>query len=347
MAVYSANVQEAAATGVFRLVGGGYSFGAFASGPFSGLGDENRYVSSDLFSTNTVVNSSFADSALAVSPVVRLVNNIFGITVPESGAAVDQNNSAVTFVSQVDDAVTAKDENVVFLTVNRDIGETVTASYANSSIPTYSANIIEAAQVIRVQRLIGLGFSTGGFASGPYSGLGDGFSEFGGDIFSANINVNKAFSELVRASSTFIGRTIFPASFDDASVISLQTTIFLTVDRDIAESATGTYVNSSIPEYAVSFQDTVTGSVQGSTLVEFGVSTSDIALALDAPFSNFTVNAAVIDTVSGLDRPFTQYITRPVVADMAQATDISTVRLQWENIDTFDPTVWTLINTNE
>lgn len=230
-------------------------------------------------------------------------------------------------------------------------GNVFDTSSVSQETVTAAAELISAiqeqAKVERIERYVGFGFATGGFASGSFAGLGDGTSFYGGSIFSANIEVDYAFSEGAAVGDQAVGNPNFAVSFDAAAAVSDEVGAIPEYPGVLSEGAAAEDVVSSIPTYLVRIEEVTTASTTAATLVELGSIVSEVVAGTDIPTSLFVVNSAVSETASPLDRPFAQYTTRPVVVNMAQATDTTEARLQWENINTFETTNWQLINTIE
>lgn len=292
---------------------------AFAAESFSTLPDGTV--------TGSIFASAFSESSSGVDNTVCQVA-AFGITIAESAAVLDTDFAARVFLASVF-------ENLAVAQID------------TASTPTYPCQIIEFAKVERLEREIGFGFSTGSFASGSFAGLGDGTTFYGGSVFSASIEVSYAFSEGATATEQQSNSVVFPASFNAAVALTDSVGAIPEYPGALSEAATAEEVVSSIPTYPASFSDAATASTTESTLVELGSVITEVATGLGTPASLFVVNSAVSETASPLDSPFTQYVTRPVVVNMAQATDTTEARLQWENINTFETTNWKLINTIE
>lgn len=291
---------------------------AFAAESFSALPDGTV--------TGSVYASEFVDNASSDGEVSSLA--AFLGTVSNGGAIADIDFAARVFLASVFE--------------NLAVAQTDTAGSTN-----FAALVNEAAKVERVERYVGFGFATGGFASGSFAGLGDGTSFYGGSVFSANIEVSYAFSEGVTATDQRAASVIFPASFDAAAAVSDEVGAIPEYPGVLSEGATAEEVVSSIPTYLVRIEEVTTASTTAFTLVELRSIVSEVVIGTETPTSLFIVNAAVTDAVVQTDRPFAQYVTRPVVVNMAQATDTTEARLQWENINTFETTNWKLINTIE
>ena len=206
---------------------------------------------------------------------------------------------------------------------------------------------VQESAIFAERRFVGYGFSAGSFASGAFSALGEESILTSGAVASATIEFTYAFSEGASALFSVRSGPEYTGDIAESATASDQTSSIPTYPTAFSDSATGTSIFSNIPTYLCRIEDVASGSVTDSSLVELIANVLETAVPVDRLTTNFTVNSAVSEVIVLTDRPFTQYITRPVFVDMAQATDRTEARLQWENINTFETADWTLIDTNK
>lgn len=121
---FTASVVEAARAVTIRQVGGGFASGAFASGPYSALGDLTFEISADVLTTNIIGFQTMDEGAILIDTPTNT-----GVL----PASVVQNADMI-------------DENGMFLTVNRSVAEAAGGDDVVSSIPEYSGRVEEAAE---------------------------------------------------------------------------------------------------------------------------------------------------------------------------------------------------------
>lgn len=288
---------------------------------------------------------AYAASSFTALPDGTVTGTAYASSLSDSSTSSDFAASLVVVNSAVSEISAGTDAILALKTVDAQVNEVANAiNDLFSSILTYPVSVQEQVKVQRVD-VLGFGFSTGSFASGPFDALGYGIALFPGDTFSTTIVGSYTLSENVTISDPVVANINVPVSFSATSTISDSVGATPEYPASLSESATGSEEFSSISTYLCRIEEIGTASTTESTLAELGSVISELVIGTDTPTSLFVVNAAVSEQVNSLDRPFAQYITSPVAVDMAQAIDTISVRLQWENIDTSETLDWTLIKT--
>lgn len=308
-----------------RYVGAGYASGAFASGPFSGLGDEFREFSGDFVTLNFIYSVAMQ---------------------PEGARGSDSLSNTAVQDAAVEVGAEAQDQTGVFLTVNRSVAESAEATDQTSSIPTYLGSIQEQARTATL-REVGGGYSSGAFASGAFSALGDESRLVSGDAMSSRIIANDIMQEGVNITDTPTNNAIQDAAFDAAAAMSAINGMFLTVNRSVSESGSVTDQNSSIPTYLGRIQEQAEGVDETVAVANFAATIADNAVPLDVTFNNVVYKSLASNKVTANDKLFSQLVVTIPITEAALITDPLTARKQWEPINTFEVTDWILVNTSK
>lgn len=325
LAVLNPVVNEAAAFTIAREVGGGgFAVGAMSEEPFSGFEVTTIQVSGDQPFANIVTSLSTQDSA----------------------GGVDAPLGNVDFATAFTDSASGAD----------------TAEY----YVAFPVLVSESAEFAVYREIGGGGFSVYSVSEEPFSGFETSVVRISGDHAASLVNVNSASTDTAsQADSLFTnanltfgvqesvaviadtvrGLATFQTTADESGQAADQNNYFVAFPTAFSDSASGSDVNSASQGFAVSTSDTASGSMQTSSLASFGGVASERAVARDAPSSNFTVNSAFAETARVLDTARANVTVSSLVVELVSAVDETSMRLQWELIDTFEASDWVLINT--
>ena len=345
MPTYDAQVAESAGFRVLRDMGGGFSEGAFSFGGFSAFGSYETVISSDLSTSNIDVSYQIREEA-------DLRHSVFGFA--------DQQFAFADGASGLDQMVGNAQTTSAFF----DVASVSEMAFRTIDIPV---DVFESAR-FRSYRDTRGGISSGAFADGGYSSLGDYESSYGGDTIYNLIDGSGRFSDTAGASQTNGIVLLIPRMVDETSKIteSTRNTAELTfsimpqsaVVFDLARSKFDALVDvigsvgavetlSVTPIYPGSIIESTTASETASTQVEWPVSFQSLAVGYEmlAPQVDYMIpmNEVVRATLVQINTAE----LNSAVREWAQITDPVQIRKQWENINTEVQSVdWRLIRTD-
>ena len=214
MPTFEALISESASARTIRDIGGGFSSGAFSSGPFDALGNITRAVSGDTLFTNIVAQSSVVDVSFVL----------------------DAARSVVVFNSAFTDVISGFDKIFTQTQVNSSVQASAQVSDSPSAIPEYLASVLNSATVSDL--IVGLPEYSGRVFDGA-SGVEvtSATAYFGArvnevaipiDVIFTNFTVNAAVAELIQGvDRPFAQTTVFSflassASYSDMVMARLQ-----------------------------------------------------------------------------------------------------------------------------
>jgi hypothetical protein len=270
---------------------------------------------------------------------------VYATGLADTALALDAPSASAVFVANFNDTATGDVQTEGRLVFSNSLVESTSLSQDEvSSLLVYGTAVQEAAIIERVIPN-GLGFSTGGFASGPFSGLGDSVANVSGDVFLANITVLKTFSATAQILDRPFGSIAFSTNTADAVEIQDEVSAVPEYLGIFASTAQAADEVSSIPTYGVRVNETATAVDQTSSLTELICTVFDTASGAELLFTSVEFSASVSDVALGQESIATQIVVNASVAHVVHAIDQMTGRRQWENIDTFDTVNWVTVAT--
>lgn len=264
----------------------------------------------------------------------------------------------------VADTMQVSDVTSRIIEVNVAIAESVTGDDVLSVRMDFASRIHELAEAA-TYRQTGYGYSTGAFSSGSFDALGDYLARVSGDVVSTLVNVNSTAVETATVRDSILGNHNFTTYIDEAVValdvaignitftravaesttVADQASYFIAFPTSVNESAQGSDNFSSTPNYAVAFLDGASGQDAVSSLAQFGGVVAEQVVIRDLVPTTAVLNSAFADSATVADNPIGNVNFRTVVLDSVVGSDSSSIRLQWELIDTYEASDWVLIDT--
>jgi hypothetical protein len=365
--------------------GSGFSFVAFASAPgfiytaaveeFVTASEQN--IASFVVNASTtdtasavdtvagsyIVNSSVADSAAGVSTFASAVqfgafitettqaSGIytapvdFAVTVTDTAAGGDLLVSAVDFAALVTEVSDASDIIITGAIQNPVIEELCTAADSISSVYEINSLVVDQAEIAEF-RNIGGGYSTGAYASGAYSNLGDIITKVSGDSIFCLVNVNSAVIDNAQADDTIFRALIVPRDVNENTAIGGEVFGDPEYAGNIAEDVEASDQTAS-PDAAFNagISEGANTTVSTAALSQVQALVQDSATLVGVVSTTATLNPVVDETVQASEDIFTIAQIWITIQESVAAADQAIARFLWEPVNTFEVTDWVPITT--